>query len=264
MSFGKAASLACLVPLLVASGDARADRGERDAAGGGAVLARFLDRDEAPLAAYRARRIMRAENERFDARAELEVLTELRPDGTFAYEVVREEGSGYIRNKVLRKVLRDEADLRRHGGTDRGTLTGANYRFTEDRSAGAADERRVLITPKRKDVLLVDGEIVLSGDGDLLRIEGRLAKNPSFWTRRVYVIRSYARVGGVRVPVSTESVADVRFAGRSRFAMDYQYDSVNGRPITHQPTPATAVWRAPLLDSSAGVPERVFEHLTVP
>ena len=62
--------------------------------------------------------------------------------------------------------------------------------------------------------MLVDGRMVLSSDGgDLLRVEGRLAKNPSFWTSLVNIIRHFAKIDGVRVPVATETVAKIKFAG---------------------------------------------------
>ncbi len=67
---------------------------------------------------------------------------------------------------------------------------------------------------------------------ELLRVEGRLAKNPSFWTSLVNVIRDFTRIDGVRVPVSTESIAKLKFAGLSRMQVEYEYESVNGRPVT--------------------------------
>jgi hypothetical protein len=262
MSFGRMLCVACLAPVLAAAEDARAERdASRPVAAHRRGAAELIPPDGPPLAAYRARRILRAENDRFHASAELEAVTELRPDGTFAYEIVREAGSGHIRKKVLRKMLRDEAELRRRGDTDRGSLTPANYVFTEERSGGGA-ERRVLLSPRRKDILLVDGVMVLSRNGDLLRIEGRLARNPSFWTRRVQIVRRYSRLGGVRVPISTESVADIRFAGRSRFEMVYQYESVNGRPVSHRSVPARAAWLTPGARTAAGVPDILFEHAT--
>ena len=60
-----------------------------------------------------------------------------------------------------------------------------------------------------------------------MRVEGRLSKTPSFWTRRVEVVRHYQRIQGVRVPMLIESVASVLIAGRSTFKMMYQYASVN-------------------------------------
>ena len=47
-------------------------------------------------------------------------------------------------------------------------------------------------------MLLVDGTIYLNPDnGELVRMEGRLAKSPSFWTRRVEIVRWYRRIAGV-------------------------------------------------------------------
>ena len=62
-------------------------------------------------------------------------------------------------------------------------------------------------------------------------MEGRLSKSPSFWTRRVEITRHYARLAGVRVPVSIESVAHVLIAGRSTFAMTYRYQTINGQHV---------------------------------
>ena len=72
--------------------------------------------------------------------------------------------------------------------------------------------------------------MVLSEGGELLRVEGQLSKNPSFWTSLVNVIRHYARLDGVRVPIATESVAKVKFAGVSHLDVHYDYETINGRP----------------------------------
>jgi hypothetical protein len=62
-------------------------------------------------------------------------------------------------------------------------------------------------------------------------VEGRLSKNPSFWTTLVNVIRHYARIDGVRVPIATESTAKVKFAGVSYLDVQYEYETINGRPV---------------------------------
>jgi hypothetical protein len=93
---------------------------------------------------------------------------------------------------------------------------------------------RVAIHPRRKDSLLIDGSILLTNDGaDLVRMEGQLVKRPSFWTRRVEIVRRYCRIAGVRVPIETGSTADVLFAGRSTFSMGYEYESINGVMVEH-------------------------------
>jgi hypothetical protein len=186
---------------------------------------------EQPLTQYRAYRRMHAQSERFNQEAWLEAWTELDERG-FHYTIASESGSDYIRNKVLKALLKREQELVATGDCRRSELTPDNYKF-EDAPSEGGDERYVKITPKRKDVLLVDGHMVLSRDGgELLRVEGRLSKNPSFWTSLVNVIRHYARLDGVRVPISTESVAKVKFAGVSHLEVHYEYETINGRPVS--------------------------------
>ncbi len=187
------------------------------------------DYDE-PLTHYRALRRMHAKSDRFNQEAWLDAWTELDEEG-FRYEIVTERGSDYVRTKVLRAVLKREQEIVAEGSA-RAALTEENYVFTEP--AEPADGLRyVLMKPKRKDVVLVDGRMVLSPDGsEVVRIEGRLAKNPSFWTSLVNVIRHFARVDGVRVPVATESTAKVKFVGQSTLEVAYEYESINGRPVS--------------------------------
>jgi hypothetical protein len=71
-----------------------------------------------------------------------------------------------------------------------------------------------------------------------VRIEGRLSKTPSFWTRRVEIVRWYQRIAGFRMPIALESVANVRIAGVSTFRMSYDYESINGQHIGN-PQPRT-------------------------
>lgn len=173
---------------------------------------------------------MHARSDRFGQEAWLEAWTELQGQ-TFTYTIVSEKGSDYIRTKVLKAVLRREQELIADGECSRSELTPDNYTF--DEPAMGDGEQYVKLKPKRKDVLLVDGRAVLSGDGtELLRVEGRLSKNPSFWTSLVNVIRHYGRIDGVRVPISTESTAKLKFAGTSQLEVHYQYETINGRPVS--------------------------------
>lgn len=190
----------------------------------------FLSADNEPLRQYRAFRRLEASNGKFKKEAWLEAWTEVDAAG-FRYQIVSEGGSAYIANRVLKAALAGEQALWNGSLSGRSTLTTANYEFVAaSRDAGGL--MRVTMKPKRKDELLVDGVIILTPDtGDLLRVEGRLAKSPSFWTGRIDVVRTYDRIDGVRVPVRTESVAQVKLAGASRFAMSYEYEAINGRRV---------------------------------
>jgi hypothetical protein len=81
-------------------------------------------------------------------------------------------------------------------------------------------------------VTLIDGAVyVTDTDADLVRVEGELAKNPSFWTRHVQVVKQYARISGLRVPVRVESTAQMRLVGTSSLTMTYDYSMINGVPV---------------------------------
>src|SRR5207247_9823825 len=113
----------------------------------------------------------------------------------------------------------------------RASVTLDNYVF-RDAPPLHGELAPLAITPRRKDVLLIEGSIFVEPtDGELRRIEGRLSKSPSIWTRRVDGVRHYDRIGGVRVPVSIQSVAHVLIAGQSTFSMSYEYETVNGNRV---------------------------------
>ncbi|HMF93682.1 MAG TPA: hypothetical protein VKE96_05285 [Vicinamibacterales bacterium] len=216
-----------IAALVVAHATAAATRdGNAD---GPPILQRFLSLDDQSPASYRALRHFEARNEKFDMSAWMDVWTEVDASG-FHYRVVAEEGSDKIRSRVFREALESERKLWATGAEQAASLTPANYLF-EDR--GVAEGLAALtIKPRRKDVLLVDGSIFLRPeDGDLLKLEGDLAKPPSFWTRHVRIVRQFQRFAGVRLPVSLDAVANLRFFGQSTFHAVYEYETVNAERV---------------------------------
>jgi hypothetical protein len=194
------------------------------------TVSNWFSRNEQPLKQYRALRRMHAATNKGGHEAWLEAWTELN-DGKFSYEIVSERGSDMVRGKVLRAMLKKEQELVNSGQQSKGDLTPANYEFAE--ATRTEDGSQVVeIKPKRDDVLLVEGRAVLNEGGELVRVEGKLSKNPSFWTSLVNIVRRYARIGGVRVPVATETTAKIKFVGTSHLQVVYDYESVNGRPVS--------------------------------
>ena len=202
---------------------------------GPTLLQRFLQRAEEPPVQYRALRHLEAGNAHFHQSATMEVWTEYDNANGFRYQVVSEAGSSYIRKKVFLAALDGEQKMWINREPQRASFTHENYTF-QDGAVAADGLASILVAPRRPDVLLVEGSLfVLPTEGDLIRIEGKLSKNPSFWTRRVDIVRRYARMAGVRVPVSFESVANVLIAGRSTFKMTYDYEIINGQRLKAQP-----------------------------
>jgi hypothetical protein len=190
----------------------------------------LLSTDSEPLREYRAFRRLDASNAKFNKAAWLEAWTEVDAAG-FRYDIVSEGGSAYIANRVLRAALEREKTLWNRSHSARSNLTAANYDFVRA-GLDASGLMKVTVKPKREDELLINGVIILAPDtGDLLRVEGHLAKSPSFWISRIEVVCTYDRIDGVRVPIHTESVAQVKMAGTSNFAMSYEYEQINGRRV---------------------------------
>ena len=225
-----------VVALLVAMFVAHTSAASRPG-GSPAILQRFLALGDPTPRQFRALRHLEARNEKFEKSAWMDVWTEADASG-FRYDVVHEDGSDYIRSNVFRASLDAERSMWSTGGADDGALTPANYIF-EDRGAQPDGLTSLLVKPRRKNMLLVDGSIYLNpDDGELVRIEGQLAKTPSFWTKRVEIVRWYQRINGFRMPTALESVANLRIAGVSTFRMTYEYESINHQRVG-SPQPRT-------------------------
>src|SRR5262249_21734897 len=137
----------------------------------------------------------------------------------------------HIRAHVFREALEAERKMWATDAPDRAALTPANYTF-EDPGTRADGLARLLVKPRRRDILLIDGAIFLRpDDGELLRMEGELAKQPSFWTRHVRIVRHLRRFAGVRMPVTLDASANILFAGPASFRAVYDYETVNGQRV---------------------------------
>jgi hypothetical protein len=196
-----------------------------------ALVQQFLSRTDTQVTSYRALRHLEARNKRFKKHGWLNAWTTLDPESGFTFEIVSEGGSSYIREKVLRKALERELEAYSRGETRSAAIGPANYEFLEP-VVGHDGLVSVPLKPKRKDPLLLAGALYLTLEAaDLVRIEGTLAKNPSFWTRRVHLVRRYARIDNMRVPLAVDSTAQVVMAGESSFSMSYDYATINGRTV---------------------------------
>jgi hypothetical protein len=72
------------------------------------LLQRFLRSNDPPLTSYRARRTLTASTMGGRMAASVEAWTLLDSSGRFDFEVIRAEGSGLVRNRVLLAALETE------------------------------------------------------------------------------------------------------------------------------------------------------------
>lgn len=192
-------------------------------------IKQFLAQDDTQRP-YRAVRRLEAQNGR--RKGWIEAITEYSPKTGFRYEITAEGGSGYIRSKVLKAVLDGERDVIAKGETARSSLAHSNYTFQAN-GIDADGLANVLLSPRRKERVLVSGMMALNAsDGALVRLQGRLAKSPSFWVKNVDIVRTYERIDGNVVPVALETKAQVRFRGEATLRMTYVYSEIDGRSLS--------------------------------
>lgn len=213
--------------------------------GGEAVLAAFLGRPDEPVTRYRARR--RMEVSAVGERAWMEIRAELDPRRGLRWIVLSEGGSRTLREKSLLRLLRAEAESYASGLPSRSALTSENYAL-EPEGRDPDGLVRLRARPRRREAALVDGVFAVAPDtADLVRVEGALARAPSFWVKHVEVSRHYARVRGHRVVVRMESVAQIRFVGRSHLVVAYDYEMIDGQTIPPSSVLAAVVPATPPL-----------------
>jgi hypothetical protein len=226
---GKALLLAgiCLAPFGVHLAGAPAPAATASASEHTAVE-RFLTQTEKPPVAYQARRRLEASSAKLNESAWMEVLTEYRPNSGFHFSIVAQGGSERIGRRVLKPVLEAEQENSAREEWRKANLSRANYEFNFG-GRTAEGMLKMQLNPRRRDSRLVTGDALLTApSGDLVRVEGRLSKSPSFWVRWAHVSRSYLPIHGAMMPVAIESTADVRIAGMSKFSMTYEYQMVDG------------------------------------
>ena len=191
---------------------------------GDEVVAKMLRSDaerRSEFTGYRALRRYVASNR--DRRAEMVVRVDCSGDGAKQFKIISEEGSSSIRKHALYKMLSEENEASRRDSRDGSRITPANYNFKfvgqESLNTGAAYV--LAIIPKTDNKYLIDGKIwVDARDYSIVRIEGRPARNPSFWVHDVHFVHSYQRVGQFWFAASTHTTSEVRIFGPSEVTID--------------------------------------------
>jgi hypothetical protein len=190
------------------------------------------------------------ENTKLNKRAEMLVGVKCDLDGTKHFEVVSEQGWKSANKHVLRKMLQSETETSRPQIRPTTSLTAENYSF-QMLGSDFVESRPtyvIQVLPKRKDKYLLEGRIwVDAEDFALVRVEGKPAKNPSFWTRNIHFVHQYHKSGTFWFPFSTESMTEARIFGRTDVTISY---------FDYQPNSAAA----PSLSENGGMDRNEGNH----
>lgn len=191
------------------------------------VVAKMMSLDnerQALLYGYTAVRRYVLENQRYHKRAEMLVRVTCLQDGSKQFETLSETGWGGARKHVFPRLLEAETEASRPGSRERSRIIPENYIFKMN-GAEYVDGHPVYvmtIAPRTPNKYLMQSRIWIDAEEyTILRIEGKPAKNPSFWIKSVHFVHNYEKRGSFWFPVSDRSVTDARIFGSTEVTIEY-------------------------------------------
>ena len=179
---------------------------------------------------YACERIYSVENKRIGKSATVNAtMVFLEPDEKL-FEVRSYSGTGFMRKGVLNRLIETEQVNSRGIQKNKTAFSTDNYDFEYIRSEMVNGRLQHVLRAKarRKDKLLFNGNLwVDAEDFAVTRIEGRPAKNPSFWTRKVDFVHEYEKHGQYWFPAHNSSVSQVFIFGRTTTEIKYLNYEIN-------------------------------------
>lgn len=197
------------------------------------IFAKLLDSNgarDARLRQYSAVRTYKVSNDKGKIYAQEVVRVDYRAPGRKSFRIVSEEGSGLVRDLVLKRLIESESETSSGRAHHDSAIKPANYKFTflGEQNVGPYHCLVAKATPKRKDKYLFEGRVWIDAqDYAIVRIAGRPAKSPSFWITRADFVRDYEKLGDFWLPAQDETLVHVRLYGKKVLSIDYAEYSVN-------------------------------------
>jgi hypothetical protein len=200
------------------------------------VIAHLMERDaerQAALAGYTSMRRYILDNK--SRHASMTVHVTVNPEGIKTFTIVDESGSSTVRKHVLHKILKEESAASVPQMRDQSKISPENYLF-QRAGVEMVNGRRTYVLdlePRKESRYLIAGRIwVDAEDYAVMRVEGKPAKTPSFWTKSVHFVHAYKKNGLFWFPVSNRSETDARIFGRADLVIEYFDYAVNSSALS--------------------------------
>lgn len=158
-------------------------------------------------------RLFGAKNSSADSQVTAEIT--FRPPTSKDYKIQKASGSKRG-EQVVRRLLDHEIEASSKRSQGQTAITRENYEFTYAGETVLDGQQCYIVElkPKRKENDLIVGEAWVDKQSFFIRrIDGEVAKTPSWWLKRVRVSIAFADIKGVWLQTSMEVVADVRIFG---------------------------------------------------
>lgn len=153
---------------------------------------------------------------------------------TLEFKSVRFVGDGFVKSNVIIRLLQSEVDHVQKDDPAATALSEDNYKFSY-KGTTQLQNRLVHVfqlKPRKNHLGLFKGKIYLDAHtGSMVRAEGRVAKTPSLFIKKIEFVQDYRDVGGFTFPVHIHSEARARLVGR--VVVDIYHYDYQAAPTTH-------------------------------
>lgn len=189
-------------------------------------------RDE-KLAGYTATEHYTVHNSHFAETAELTAKVCYQKGIGKTYQVLSCHGPRFLEERVIRRILKEDAQLSRNAARSHTLLTSDNYsmKLQGTKIFQGKPCYVIAIHPHHHDFSLIEGTAWVNvEDFSLLRVEGKPAASPSFWAGRPLIEREYTVIDGLSFPSHSRATSKGFFAGKSQLEVDYSEYAVSVSP----------------------------------
>jgi len=141
------------------------------------------------------------------------------------FTIVSESGSEIMRSRVLKGIISAEKESMQKENRERSAFNQENYEITLAGVEGVPEPKSYILkaVPRTKNKFLFEGKVwVDAKDFAVTRIECEPAKNPSWWTKKNDITRTYQKVGDFWLPAHTQSLTEVRVFGHTVLEIEYK------------------------------------------
>jgi hypothetical protein len=183
-------------------------------------------RQAAHLSSYSANSVILAQLPATQQFGECDLQRFYSAPHTLEFKSVRFVGDGFVKSNVILRLLQSEVDHVQKDDPAAAALSDDNYKFSYKGSAQLQNRpvQVFQLKPRSNRPGLFRGKIYLDAQtGSLVRAEGRVAKTPSLFIKRIEFVQDYKDFGAFTFPVHVHSEARTRLVGRAVVDI-YHYD----------------------------------------
>jgi hypothetical protein len=183
-------------------------------------MERRMSRQSATLCSYSALETYTLSNRHLHAGSEMKVRVTYHHDKGTKYQVISDTSKG-IAKRVFENLLHEQTTAHREKSAG---INSSHYEFDLKGEEGCGNRQcyKLQIRPRHRTRFLVDGFAwVDRRTYGIVRVEGRLAKSPSFWIKPPEIEQTFEARDGFWLPASNRSSTHVLFFGEADLTIAY-------------------------------------------